>query len=113
MKDNTIKDQGEFVQGSGNIFADLGLENPEMELAKAELAYAIRIRIRALELTQKQAAGLLKTDQAKISAIMSGKISGYSYDRLMRYLNKLNFDVTIIITSPKSDTKARIQVETA
>ena len=40
----------EFVAGSGNIFADLGINNPELELAKAELAHAIRSIIRERKL---------------------------------------------------------------
>ncbi len=108
-----MRKQLEFLTRSGNIFADLGVDDAEMELAKAELAYAIRSRVGALDLTQKQAASLLKTDQAKVSAIMSGKLSGYSYDRLMRYLNKLNCDVTIVITFPEPVHSGKVLVETA
>ena len=102
--------QPEYFEGSGNVFADLEVENADMELAKAELAFAIRSHIRARDLTQKQAALLLHTDQGKISAIMSGKVSGYSYDRLMRYLKKLNCDVTITV---KSDCTGKLLVETS
>ena len=104
--------ENEFFQGSGNIFADLDVADADMELAKAELAYIIRCRIRALGLKQKQAAEMLHTDQAKVSAIMSGKVSGYTYDRLMRYLNNLNCDITISIASPKPEHSGKVLVET-
>ena len=105
--------QNEFINGSGNIFADLGVEDADIELAKAELAHTIRTHIHAQKLTQKDAAALLETDQAKISAIMNGKVSGYTYDRLVRYLNKLNCDVTLVVTLSKSESSGRILVETA
>jgi predicted XRE-type DNA-binding protein len=105
--------QSEFIQGSGNIFADLGVEDAEMELAKAELAYLIRSQIRMRKLTQKQAASLLETDQAKISAVMNGKVSGYTYDRLVHYLNKLSCDVTLVVTPSETVSAGKVRVETA
>lgn len=106
--------EGDFIPGSGNVFADLGLEDADMELAKAELAYTIRSYIRERGLNQTQAAELLGTDQAKVSAIMNGKVSSYTYDRLVRFLNKLNCDVTIVIAPPKADrTEGKVLVAVA
>ena len=102
-----------FFQGSGNVFADLGVEDADMELAKAEIGYAIRTHIGTLKLNQTQAASLFDTDQAKVSAIMNGKLSGFSYDRLLRYLKKLNCDITISIASPKPESAGRVSVKTA
>jgi predicted XRE-type DNA-binding protein len=94
----------EFVVSSGNVFADLGLENAEEELAKAQLAAAIRQRIRVMGLSQTAAAALLGTDQSRVSRLMRGKISGFTYDRLVRFLNALELDVHIII-EPTTDKK--------
>ena len=52
MSDTTI----EFVESSGNVFADLGLSNPDERMAKAELALAITRHIRARGLNQTEAA---------------------------------------------------------
>jgi predicted XRE-type DNA-binding protein len=49
------------VTGSGNVFADLGLPNPEQRLAKAHLVQRIAEVIKERELTQKQ-AGLFEED---------------------------------------------------
>jgi predicted XRE-type DNA-binding protein len=91
------QDGDEFVVSSGNVFADLGVEHAEEELAKAQLAFAIRQRIRAMGLNQTDAAALLGTDQSRVSRLMRGKISGFTYDRLVRFLNALELDVQIII----------------
>jgi Helix-turn-helix domain len=42
-------------EGSGNVFADLGLPNPEQELLKAHLTLQIYKIIKQRELTQAQA----------------------------------------------------------
>ena len=74
---------------SGNVFADLGLPNPDELLVKAQLAYQIGELISARQLTQSEAAKLLGIDQPKVSALMRGKLSGFSTERLFRFLNAL------------------------
>jgi predicted XRE-type DNA-binding protein len=90
-----------FECSTGNVFVDLNLSNPQEALTKAELARQINYFIKNKKLTQKQAALLLGIDQPKISALMSGKLSGFSLERLFRFLNELGQDVTINI-KPKS-----------
>src|SRR5205809_7907934 len=83
--------------GSGNVFADLGLPNPDLALAKAELVQCIRNLIAARGLTQVKAAELLGLDQPKISALVRGRVEGYSIDRLFRFLNALVQRVEIMV----------------
>ncbi len=82
---------------SGNVFADLGLKNPDELLAKAEIVQRICDIIGERKLTQTKAARLLGIDQPKISALMRGKLDGFSLDRLFRFLNALGRDVEIVI----------------
>src|SRR5438445_9971070 len=84
-------------ESSGNVFADLGLKNPEELLAKAELVQRICDIIAERKLTQTRAAAVLGIDQPKISALMRGKLDGFSLDRLFRFLNALGRDVDIVI----------------
>ncbi len=93
----------EFISGSDNVFIDLGIANPGLEMAKAEIATAIRNSIRSRKLNQKEAAEFLGVDQPKISALMNGKISGYTYDRLLSYLEKFDRRVTLHISSEKEE----------
>lgn len=82
---------------SGNVFADLGIPNPDLALAKAELVQRIRELIVARKLTQVQAAELLGLDQPKVSALVRGRVAGYSIDRLFRFLNALGQQVEISV----------------
>ena len=43
--------------GSGNVFADLGISNPDLALAKAELDWPSRIEVNSLELVHAYVAG--------------------------------------------------------
>ena len=84
-------------QGSGNVFADLGFSNPDLALAKAELVQRIRELIEERKLTQVRAAKLLGLDQPKVSALVRGRVEGYSMDRLFRFLTALGQRVEITI----------------
>lgn len=99
------KDNG-YEISSGNVFADLSLPNPEERLAKANLAIQVNTIIKAKKLTQAAAAELLGIDQPKISALSTGKLSGFSLERLFRFLNILDQDITIHVTPKKRSKKA-------
>jgi predicted XRE-type DNA-binding protein len=98
---------------SGNIFTDLGLANSEELLIKAELVRQISELITARKLSQMEAAKCLGIDQPKISALLRGKLSGFSIERLFRFLNALGSDVEIrVMTKPESDSQAQTRVIT-
>lgn len=104
-------DSTDFEFGTDNIFADLGLPNPEEELAKAKLATEIYYVIKQKKLTQVKAANLLGVDQAKVSALMTGKLSGFSIERLFKFLNDLGQDVAIKVKpSPRAGKKGSTTV---
>ena len=88
------------------VFADLGYENPDQALAKVELARRITAIIRQRRLTQTQAAEVLGIDQPRVSNLMIGRLSGFSLERLLRFLNALGRDVEIVI-KPKARSHER------
>ncbi len=94
---------------SGNVFADLSLENADELLVKAELARRISSIIANQEMTQSEAAEVLGIDQPKVSALIHGKLGGFSTARLFRFLNALGRDVEIVV-KPKSCSKAQTRV---
>jgi predicted XRE-type DNA-binding protein len=102
----------DYVESSGNVFADLGLPNPEEMLAKAELAIKIAEILRRRRLTQVQAAEVLGVDQPKVSALIRGRLSGFSIERLLRFLLLLGTDVSITIM-PREPLRSRPRAKSA
>lgn len=99
------------VENSGNVFADLNLPKAGDLLVKAELAAKIIAETERRKLTQSRAAALLGIDQPKISALRQGKLSGFSIERLLRFLLLLGRDVEIRVKEkPKSRPAARVRV---
>jgi predicted XRE-type DNA-binding protein len=95
----------------GNVFADLGLPNADELLLKAQLAEQIGSLISGRQLTQSEAAELLGVDQPKVSALMRGKLSGFSTERLFRFLNALGSNVEIrIVANSKPNVQAQTHV---
>lgn len=90
----------------GNVFADLGLPESDELIAKAELARQIMSIATHRHLTQSEAARILGTTQPKVSDLFAGKLSGFSMERLIRFLNALDRDVQIVV-SPKPRSRKR------
>ena len=74
-----------FEIGSANVFADIGLPDPEVAFAKAEVARTIISSIQERRLTQNRAAELLGIDQPRVSSLVRGRLSIFSLETLVRY----------------------------
>ena len=100
-----------YIVSRGNVFEDLGRPRPAEALAKAELARKITALIAKSGLTQAGAADVLKIDQPKVSALVRGRLAGFSLDRLVRFLVLLGSDVEIVVKPrARSPRQARVLV---
>jgi len=86
-----------IVESSGNVFADLGLHNPQERQLKARLASKIYDEIEARGWTQAEAAETLGLSQPDVSRLTRGLLKGFSIDRLMALLVTLDYRVSIHI----------------
>ena len=86
-----------FEKGSGNVFADIGLPNPEQELLKAQLTLQIYSIIVKRKLTQAQAGEILGIKQPHVSALLRNRGGLFSVGRLMEFLMALGQDVQITV----------------
>ena len=89
----------DFTESSGNVFADLGLDDAEELLTRAKLGYAVRKILESRNLKQQEIARLLNIKQSEASNLITGKYHLFSETRLFRFLNKLEQKVLIQITS--------------
>ncbi len=103
--------KNKIEEGSGNVFADLGLPDAEELESKAQLAYRIAEIIRGRHLTQAEAADVLGATQPIVSNLMNGQLHGFSLERLVRFLNALDRDVEIVVKRrPRSRDRGRTKV---
>jgi predicted XRE-type DNA-binding protein len=91
------KSKPRISEGGANVFADLGLPNPEQELIKARLALQIYRIIRQRGLTQSQAASALGIKQPHVSLLMRNRAGSFSVGRLLELLTRLGQDVEVTV----------------
>ena len=105
-----MSDSIRIQRGSGNVFANLGLPDADEYMAKSQLAVKIFKIIKSKRLTQAAAGKLLGINQPKVSALLNGRLDGFSTDRLFRFLNALGCDVRITVSSPRRRATGRVKV---
>lgn len=88
----------EFTESSGNVFADMGLDDADELLTRAKLGYAVRKILENRNLKQQEIADLLNIKQPEVSNLTKGKYHLFSESRLFSFLNKLEQKIIIEIT---------------
>lgn len=86
----------------GNIFEDLGLDQPEELLARSKLLTEVCILIENSGLSQVEVAKKLGIKQPKVSLLLRGRLSAFSTESLFYYLSILGCNVEIRVKKPRS-----------
>ena len=94
--------ESEWEESSGNVFADLELDQPEEMLARSKLLHQVSSLIKNSGLSQKEVAKRLGITQPKVSMLVRGYLSEFSGDALMHYLSVLGCEVEIRVKQPRS-----------
>jgi len=81
------------TRSDGNVFADLGLSNPEERQAKARLVAVMLRSMRELGLNQSAAAKRMGIPQPKLSNLLRGRMEGVSEAKIAECLRMLGHDV--------------------
>ncbi len=88
----------EYEEGSGNVFADLGLEDADELFTRSRLGFHVHQILTERQLKQREIATLLGIKQPEVSHLMNGHFSRFTADKLLGYLKRLEQKVTIRIT---------------
>lgn len=99
-----------YEKSSGNVFADIGLKEPEQEMLKAKLTVQIYKLLKQQGLTQAAAARRLGTTQPQISLLMQCKPVSVSVGRLMEFLTILGQDVEVTLKPAASRAAGHMSV---
>ena len=101
----------EFVTvGSGNVFVDLGIDNPSEAVLKSDLVMLIQDQIERLGLTQARAAALMGISQPDVSKLLRGRTSGFSLDRVFAFVRALGGDVDISVKAKPAAGEGRMRL---
>jgi predicted XRE-type DNA-binding protein len=98
-----------MVQGTDNVFRDLGF--PEDEARNLALRSELMIRIEEFveqsELTQARAAARLNLTQPRLNALLKGRIDQFSLDALVNAATRAGLHVELRITPPLKKSRVR------
>jgi len=108
VKTNT--DGTEFERSSGNVFADVGLAQPEELKTKLVLAMRLNERIKALHLKQSDIGARLGLAQPNVSALMNYRLDNFSSDKLLEFFNAIGYDVDFLIRPATRSQRGTTQV---
>lgn len=100
-------------RSTGNVFSDLDLPHTQEDMLKVAIACAITATVRKRKLTQTAAGEIIGIDQAKISALLRGRLAGFSVERLILFLSKLGRDVEITISREHKGREGQVRVKAA
>ncbi len=102
-------DEPGVTESSGNVFADLGFDDPDEELAKAQLTSLIGTIIDARGWSEAEAATVLHMEPADLSELLAGSFGDVSTEHLFRLLTALDHNVEIVIR-PRDPSQERASI---
>jgi predicted XRE-type DNA-binding protein len=95
--------ENDIIEGTGNVFADLGLPDATNRQTKTRLAMAVNAILKERRLKQADTAAILGIPQPKVSALANYRLDHFSVERIISFLNALNQDVEIVIRPSRED----------
>ena len=94
---DTASAVGTVEVGSGNVFADLGLSDPDDRRLRVQLATRLIDLLEVDGLTQAAAAKRLGISQPHVSDLKHFKLGRFSSERLLHFITLMDRDVEIFI----------------
>jgi predicted XRE-type DNA-binding protein len=87
----------EFYEGSGNVFADLGLEDADELYSRAKVGFEVWKILKERKLKQREIAQILGIAQSDVSLLMNCKFNRFSTEKLLGFLKKLDREIILMI----------------
>ena len=102
-----------FEIGSGNVFADIGLPEPEDEALKARIVMRLRAEMDRRKLTQGEVAAIIGAKQPDVSKLVRGQVLGFSLERMLEFMRALGDDVEITLRPSRGERRGRMSLKVA
>ena len=94
-----MSEEIEIYEGSGNVYADLELEDADELLTRSQIGFLVFKILENRKLKQREIASVLGIAQPDVSHLMNGHFSRFTTDKLLDFLKRLDQKVTIQVSS--------------
>jgi predicted XRE-type DNA-binding protein len=94
-----MSEEIEIYEGSGNVYADLELEDADELLTRSHIGFLVFKILENRKLKQREIASVLGIAQPDVSHLMNGHFSRFTTDKLLDFLKRLDQKVTIQVSS--------------
>ena len=94
----TARNRIKHEEGSGNVFADLGLKDSDQLMARAQIGFYVFKILEDRKMKQREVADILGIAQPEVSHLMNGHFSRFTTDKLLDFLKRLDQKVTIQVS---------------
>lgn len=81
-----------------------------MDDVRNSMAKIVAVELEEQNLTQTEAAYLMKDAPSQISLVVTGKLRGFSIERLLRMVNRLGRDVDVVVRQRKGTKAGRTRL---
>lgn len=98
------REQFEVIRGSGNVYRDLGKNNPDLRQFKVILATEIIKALDRERLSVRQAHARTGIAAADFSRIRNADLGRFTVDRLMSIINRLGSRIEVAVRVRRSST---------
>ena len=88
---------------SGNVFADVGLSDPEGRMRRSKLLNYLVKETRHRGLSPSQAAALLDVSEVDIHLLLQANLTSFSLECLLEMVARLGMDVAISCQPAQDD----------
>jgi predicted XRE-type DNA-binding protein len=86
-----------FEESSGNVFADLGLDDADEMFMRGKIGIQVVKLLKERSLKQREISELLGIAQPEVSHLMKGEFQRFSEGKLLMFLKRLDTEITLHI----------------
>jgi predicted XRE-type DNA-binding protein len=95
-----------FEESSGNVFADLGLEDADELFTRGKIGIQVLRLLKERNLKQREISKLLGIPQPEVSHLMKGEFQRFSEGKLLIFLKRLDTEITLHLRPRNAGTQA-------
>ncbi|MDY7004682.1 MAG: XRE family transcriptional regulator [Cyanobacteriota bacterium] len=99
-----------FEESSGNVFADIGLDDAEELLTRGKIGIQVIRLLKQRHLKQDEISGILGISPPEVSYLMNGEFQKFSEGKLLNFLKRLDIEITLHLRSRNGENQ---DIETA